>query len=218
MKNRPLLLIFVCVGLGGLVWLDNRTTKTPERQTAASAAALEVDQHSPDQQSIGGSEPARHDESVHPTGDAISQEAGDGAEWDSPSQTADRGKAGTEIPPDAQAVAESQTGNPLTKLDKSSLKDWVERPLFAPSRKRPPVVAAQNQNQAAKPLPMYELLGVIRDSGQATALLRKKDDGTSFRVQVGDTLGGWQVSKVAPRAVTLVRGDGTSETVSLFRE
>ena len=92
--------------------------------------------------------------------------------------------------------------------------------MCADSRKRPPATEASQgvATVAAKPPPLYDLMGVVSEQGRAIALLRKKADGTSFRVQVGDMLGGWQVSKVDPRAVTLVRDDGTSETVSIFRE
>lgn len=120
----------------------------------------------------------------------------------------------------AEAVVPPKSGNPLASFDKSRLKDTVGRPLFSPSRKRPPeTVAASGEIKAAAPVvPIYDLLGVMHDGGRAIALMRKKSDGTSFRVQPGDMIGGWQVSKVEPQAVVLTRPDGGSETVPLFRE
>jgi len=217
MKNRPLLLFLVCLALGALVWYDNRPTEDPKRQAATPDPALQITQQATDE-----SEPAPSTESVQPAGDGAEPATGDAIEPAAVPQATDVEGAGAEAPAGSETAAEPQSGNPLASLDKSSLKDWVERPLFAPSRKRPPPTAAA-QGPApvagAKPLPpSYELMGVVLDSGRAIALLRKKSDGTSFRVQVGDMLGGWQVSKVEPRAVVLVRGDGTSETVSLFRQ
>ena len=74
-----------------------------------------------------------------------------------------------------------------------------------PDRKRPPAAAA-----AANPVgpvaavpqaPVYDLLGIIREGERALALLRKKVDGSNFRVEVGDMIGGWRVAKIEPSAV-----------------
>lgn len=112
-----------------------------------------------------------------------------------------------------------QMQNPLASFDKAKLKDWVERPLFAASRKRPatqkvverPVVRVKPKRAA----PSYDLLGVVLDGDRAIALLRKKGDGRSFRVEVGDMIGGWRVSKLEPASVVLEREDGTSQTLPL---
>ncbi len=66
--------------------------------------------------------------------------------------------------------------------------------------------------------PSYDLLGILRDGERAIALLRKKGEGTSFRVEVGDMIGGWRVAKMEPASVVLERTDGTSQTVPLSRE
>jgi hypothetical protein len=112
----------------------------------------------------------------------------------------------------------------LAAFDKVRLRDTIGRPLFAPSRQRPPPVVAAGRPEI-KPVgpvkaqpPSYELLGVVQDGNRAIALLRKTGDGASFRVEVGDTIGGWQVSKVEAKSVLLVREDGTSLTVPLYRE
>jgi hypothetical protein len=110
--------------------------------------------------------------------------------------------------------------NPLALFDKSQLTDWVDRPLFAPSRKRPPVVkvAAAAPSRPARPLappPSYDLLGIVREGDRAIALLRKQTDGTSFRVVVGDMIDGWRVARLDAAAVLLEREDGISHTVPL---
>ncbi len=129
--------------------------------------------------------------------------------------------------PEADAAAPDpdrlQLHNPLATFDKATLKDWVERPLFAPSRRRPPAVAVAEhplvrQATAKSPVPIYDLLGIVRDGERAIALLRKKSDGTSFRVEVGDMIGGWRVARMEFASVVLEREDGTSQTVALSRE
>jgi hypothetical protein len=110
--------------------------------------------------------------------------------------------------------------NPLAPFDKAQLKDWVDRPLFAPSRQRPPVAQVAvatpaRQVLATAPPPSYDLLGIVRDGDRAIALLRKKTDGTSFRVEVGDMIDGWRVARLDAAAVLLEREDGLSHTVPL---
>ncbi len=120
---------------------------------------------------------------------------------------------------DAAAVA--QIKNPLATFDESELSDTIKRPLFASSRSRPleaesisNATAAQAATKAE--VPSYDLLGIIRDGSRAIALIRDKKDGTSFRVEVGDMIGGWRVSKLAPTSILLERDDGTSQSVTLF--
>jgi hypothetical protein len=276
MKNRPLILTLVCLGLAALVWYDNQPAQKPDHRATVPAASGKPDKaatgvaeraagaekawsandekeqgqgHVDEQTARAGATgsegaapeagasdasgpgasdafgPGASDASGPGASDAsglgVSDASGPGVSDASGPGVSDAVEPGASAP--AAETAAPQSGNPLASLDKSTLKDWVERPLFAPSRKRPPPAAAV-QGQAPQvagtkaPPPLYDLMGVVREQGRAIALLRKKSDGTSFRVQVGDTLGGWQVSKVDPRAVTLVRDDGTSETVSIFRE
>jgi hypothetical protein len=130
---------------------------------------------------------------------------------------------GQQADAEAPASAEMRLSNPLANFDQSLLEDWVQRPLFAPSRQRPPEVAtaapvATQQVAAKQPPPTFDLLGILRDGVRAIALLRKKGEGTSFRVEVGDMIGGWRVAKMEPASVVLERTDGTSQTVPLSRE
>ncbi len=181
LKNRPLLLVLVCLALGVLVYIDNRRGAKPDN----------------DEPSAQTREPARAAaDAAAPTSDA-----------DSP----------------ASRLVHLQLTNPLSSFDKATLKDWVERPLFAPTRKRPAVVASAAPQTAGpfkpkRPPPSYDLLGILRDGSHAIALLRKKGEGTSFRVEVGDMIGGWRVARMEPESVVLEREDGTSQTVALSRE
>lgn len=114
---------------------------------------------------------------------------------------------------------EASSANPLAAIEITSLHDTVGRPLFASSRRRPPELAASTDG-AAPPAPptSFELLGVALGGSKAIAILRKKSDGTSYRVQAGDTLAGWQVSKVSSNAIVLERPEGVSEEIPLLRQ
>jgi hypothetical protein len=178
-KNRPLLLILVCLALGVLVFFDyhNRSegdVVAPARTPAPASASADA----------------------------------------SASENADVSAA---------APNQLMLHNPLSSFDRETLKDWVERPLFAPSRRRPAAVAVAEHPLAQQvggklPPQTYDLLGIVRDGTRAIALLRKKGEGTSFRVEVGDMIGGWRVAKMELASVVLEREDGTSQTVPLSRE
>jgi len=103
--------------------------------------------------------------------------------------------------------------NPLVGIDKTSLANWVSRPLFAPSRRRPPPQAAPAQAAAAKPPPDYALIGVILNPSRTVALLRSVSSGANLHVEVGDTLSGWKVATVERNAVTLVRENDPEQVI-----
>lgn len=108
--------------------------------------------------------------------------------------------------------------NPLSSLSKDDLSDWVMRPLFAPSRKRPPEKVGVPTPQAAPAqVASFELLGIMREGPHALALLRNKVDGASLRVEIGDVVGGWRIAKIERAAVVLERGEGLAQTLPLQR-
>jgi hypothetical protein len=111
--------------------------------------------------------------------------------------------------------------NPLASLDKQSLRDMTERPLFTPTRRPPPVPAPSPAEPAFVPPPLpppspdYMLLGIIRNDDRATALLRSQSDGRNLRVEAGDTIGGWEIAAVGTVSVRLKRGDGAAHELRL---
>lgn len=111
--------------------------------------------------------------------------------------------------------------NPLASLDKQSLRDMIERPLFTPSRRPPPEPAPSQAEPAFVPPPLpppspdYMLLGIIRNGDRATALLRSQSDGRNLRVEAGDTIGGWEIAAVGTVSVRLKRGDGAAHELRL---
>jgi hypothetical protein len=120
---------------------------------------------------------------------------------------------------------DGQAKNPLADLDVEVLRAMVERPLFTPSRRPPPmpetVVVPQSSIPAplapASPPPSYILLGVIRDGDRAIALLRGREDGRNIRVEAGDVIGGWEISAVQQASVSLRRQDGALHEIPLTR-
>jgi hypothetical protein len=110
------------------------------------------------------------------------------------------------------------SGNPLASFDKATLDNWVDRPVFAPSRKRPPEQTAQKAAPKPPPPPDYKLLGVVLNSRRTIALLRSKDSGADFRVQVGDMIGGWHVATVERNSVILKRDGETAQTVKFAKD
>ncbi|SFV37352.1 hypothetical protein [Hyphomicrobium facile] len=110
------------------------------------------------------------------------------------------------------------SGNPLASFDKASLENWVERPLFAPSRKRPPAQAVADAGPKLQPPPDYRLLGVVLNPHRTIALLRREGTNVDVRVQVGDMIGGWHVASVEREAVTLRRDEDTSQIVRFKKD
>jgi hypothetical protein len=111
--------------------------------------------------------------------------------------------------------------NPLASLDKESLRDVTERPLFAPARRRPPAPAPRETEPAfvvppaPPPTPDYTLLGIIRDGDRAIALLRGRSDARNLRVETGDMIGGWEIAAVGAASVRLKRSDGAAHELRL---
>ncbi len=128
-------------------------------------------------------------------------------------QASDRGPA-----PAAAIVDPLLNGNPLATFDKATLENWVERPLFAPSRKRPPPQSVAKAAAKPQPPPDYRLLGVILNRKRTIALLRSEGTGADVRVQVGDMVGGWSVTAVERESVTLKRDEDTSQTVRFKKD
>lgn len=104
-------------------------------------------------------------------------------------------------------------GNPLANFDKNQLENWVQRPLFAPSRKGPPPQDVKSASAAPPPPPDYQLLGVVLNPERTIAVLRREDTGTDVRVQVGDMIGGWLVASVEREAVILKRDEEEPQVV-----
>jgi general secretion pathway protein N len=133
-------------------------------------------------------------------------------------ETDKKQSSGSEPASTTHAANPLLSGNPLASFDKASLANWVDRPLFAPSRKGPPPQEEAKSVAKPKPPPDYQLLGVVLNRKHPIALLRSEGSGADFRVEVGDMIGGWYVAAVEWESVTLKRDDASSQTVRFKKD
>jgi general secretion pathway protein N len=116
-------------------------------------------------------------------------------------------------------------GNPLWAVPLSALPTTQDRPIFSSSRRPPPrAVAASPVDEtpaspAPKPVdapPPLLLVGAVVGEGDAIAILVNRTDQKVVRLRQGESLGGWSLTAVQPREVTLKQGD-RSEVLALQR-
>ncbi|WLA54317.1 hypothetical protein [Bradyrhizobium diazoefficiens] len=115
-------------------------------------------------------------------------------------------------------------GNPLWSVPLSALTATQERPIFSASRRPPPRAVAASpveETQAPPPpkpveAPPLLLVGAVVGEGDAIAILVNRIDQKVVRLRQGESLGGWSLTEVQPREVTLKQGD-RSEVLALQR-
>ena len=117
------------------------------------------------------------------------------------------------------------SGNPLWSVSLSALAATQARPIFSASR-RPPqaaVIAPAAEQVIAPPPaaaeegPSLALIGAVVGDGEAIAVLLDRASQKIIRLRPGDSHGGWQLSGVEGREVTLKK-DSRSETLVLRRQ
>ena len=103
----------------------------------------------------------------------------------------------------------SRVLNPLASLDKTTLKGFVERPLFEPSR-RPPILAAPLARSPPAPAvmqpPMLRLIGIVEGLHSLSAVVHRSDINATETLHTGDHLGTWVV-EVMPGTLRVASGD-----------
>ncbi len=105
----------------------------------------------------------------------------------------------------------SRSPNPLASVDEATLKGFVERPLFEPSR-HPPVVAApivavpSPLQRVVEPPPSLRLIGVVEGSRSLAAIVHRNDTGRTETLRSGDHIGAWTI-EVMPASLRLASGD-----------
>lgn len=181
--------------LGGLLWMDNQPAEPPSVPTAS------LDDEAPAADML------------------ISEATDDVAETPPPPLTDPVDDITAEPSGTAQPAADAETqtanSNPLASLDGGSLRDMVERPLFAPSRRRPPVVEKVNTTAPVKTPEAFELLGIAKSNQRTIALIRRVTDGASFRLQTGDSVDNWTLAKIERASIVLNGHDGSTAVVQL---
>ena len=115
-------------------------------------------------------------------------------------------------------------GNPLWSVPLSALTGTQERPIFSATngRRRARMLPSGRGGQtaaAARPVegpPPLMLVGAVVGEGDAIAIFVNRTDQKVVRLRQGKSLGGWSLTEVQPREVTLKQGD-RSEVLALQR-
>jgi hypothetical protein len=116
-------------------------------------------------------------------------------------------------PPAVPAAARVLTGNPLWAIPLSRLTATRERPLFAPTRLPPPVIAVAKPAPVPvappKPIepekPQLSLLGTIAGR-EKMGLFIDSASKAVVRLKAGENHKGWILRDVRPRQVELAKG------------
>jgi general secretion pathway protein N len=142
----------------------------------------------------------------------------------SPAESVDVGAVRPIARPAQAASKPVPRGNPLWSVPLSALTVTQERPIFSAMRRPPPrAVAASPVEEAHVPPPKpvdapapLMLVGAVVGEGDAIAILVNRTDQKVVRLRQGESLGGWSLTSVQPREVTLKQGD-RSEVLALQR-
>ncbi len=127
------------------------------------------------------------------------------------------------LPKPAREAKPLPSGNPLWAVPLSALSATRERPIFSASRRPPqaavvaPVAEQANPPAAAKSPPArppLALIGAVVGEGDAIAVLMDQTSQKIVRLRRGESHGGWELSSVQPREVTLKQAERT-EILSL---
>jgi general secretion pathway protein N len=126
-------------------------------------------------------------------------------------------------PPNAPAPQALSSGNPLWTIPLSQLAATRDRPIFSPSRRPPPPVAAApiyvpptapRVAKAEPERPPLILVGTIAGENDAIAVFVLQGTGTTVRLHTNDSHEGWVLRSVQGREATLQKG-GASAVMAL---
>lgn len=121
--------------------------------------------------------------------------------------------------PNARAQTDGSP-NPLASVDAETMRSFIERPLFSPSRRPPgPPPTALAPPPVVVPEPGAErlrLLGTLLGPFGASALILDTSSGVTSSMTQGETVSGWHIVAIEPAAVRLERG-AQSTVLALFQ-
>jgi hypothetical protein len=103
---------------------------------------------------------------------------------------------------------------PPQKPPISTFSEFVERPLFAPSRRPPPSKTAADNPTTGPKAESFDLIGVVISADERMALLQTLGTDKVLRAVEGQTVGGWEVQAIKPTQVVLKRGNA-SEVIKI---
>lgn len=126
---------------------------------------------------------------------------------------------GVAMPVRPPAAAPSPAPRPAT----ASLDEILERPVFAPSRRRVLPIA---EAQAAPPPPPppaedpplsqgFVLLGIVQSGEEVAALLRETHSRALHRLRRGEALQGWTLAGAAGRRALLFEREGERQILEM---
>ena len=113
----------------------------------------------------------------------------------------------TQPPPPPRALSP----NPLWEIPLSKLSITRERPIFSPSRRPPPVVAAAPPALPAPSAPkvprverpQLSLVGTVSGDNESFGIFVDQTTKAALRLKVGEDYRGWKLRAVLGREVTL---------------
>lgn len=111
------------------------------------------------------------------------------------------------------AAQDAKSLNPVKGVEKASLRSFLQRPLFDPSRRAPvpvPRLVEVRASVVEEPPPSIHLLGVIRGI-RDMAVVRRSGEKKTAILRSGDYVGKWIVTVVPPIGVRLRCGDRAFE-------
>jgi general secretion pathway protein N len=102
-------------------------------------------------------------------------------------------------------------GNPLWAIPLTSLTATIERPIFSPTRRRPPVAVKLAPTLSPSAVqPLLALVGAIAGETDGIAIFL---DGTTkgiIRLKTGETHAGWMLQEVKAREAILQKEQNTA--------
>jgi hypothetical protein len=131
-----------------------------------------------------------------------------------PSVIQPHGIVGAQPPAPAEPVL---SGNPLWAIPLRQLSATHERPLFAPSRRPPPVAATNTYQLASVPppappkavepeRPQLSLVGTVAGEAEGIGVFLDQAGKTVLRLKTGENHKGWVLRTVTRRTVVLAKG------------
>jgi len=116
-----------------------------------------------------------------------------------------------ELPDNGTKQALNRRGNPLWAIPLTSLTASLERPIFSPTRRRPPVAVKLAPTQSPSALqPLLALVGAIAGENDGIAIFL---DGTTkgiIRLKTGEHHAGWTLQEVKAREAILQKEQNTA--------
>lgn len=111
------------------------------------------------------------------------------------------------------APARTLSANPLWAIPLSQLSETRDRPIFSPSRRPPPVAAANAvpvkpppRKREIRP-PQLSLVGTIASEDESFGIFLDQSTRAALRLKVGEDYQGWKLQTIRGREVTMEKDE-----------